>query len=424
MRKLWLIIVLTAAVILSACGQSTQMNYQDTTPAAPSRLDASTPIPTRTPVPTRNPAAVEMACEVVSVNPTQGPTETSMFPPVDENDWVMGSSSAALTITEYSDFQCPYCAFLAADLRELYEMHPDDIRVVFRHFPLPSHPLGLVTAYAAEAAGLQGKFWEMHDILFEEQGSYAGMTEEQFQEWLIEKTSELGLNQDQFVQDMHSERVTAKVQQAQQHGLNIGIPGTPLVLLNGQYYQGPRDVASLDAILGMFQLEDRQYTHCPEMEVEPQKEYIATIKTEKGNVVIHLFADKAPLAVNSFVFLSRQGWFNDTTFHRVLPGFVAQAGDPSGTGFGGPGYTFVDEITELIFDKPGMLAMANAGPGSNGSQFFITFQPIPDLNGKYTIFGEVIDGIEVLQNLSPRDPSQQMNLPPGDKILTVEIKEQ
>jgi cyclophilin family peptidyl-prolyl cis-trans isomerase/protein-disulfide isomerase len=420
MRKLWLIIILSVAVILSACSQSTPPDS-----GAPSGQDEpNVSQPTRTPVPARNPAAIDMACEVVGIAPTPGPTEISMFPAVGEDDWVMGNSSANLTITEYSDFQCPYCALLAADLKELYMLHPDDIRVVFRHFPLPSHPLGLMTAYAAEAAGLQGKFWEMHDTLFEGQGNYAGMTEEQFQQWLKEQTDPLGLDQDQFFEDLQSEAVTSKVDQAQQHGLNIGIPGTPLILLNGQYYQGPRDVGSLEAILRMFQLEDRQFTECPGMEIDPQKEYLATMKTEKGDIVIHLFADKTPLAVNSFVFLAREGWFNDSSFHRVLPGFVAQAGDPSGTGFGGPGYTFADEITELRFDKPGMLGMANAGPGSNGSQFFITYQPAPDLDGKYTVFGEVIEGMDVLQKLNQRDPSQQMNLPPGDKILSIEIKEQ
>jgi cyclophilin family peptidyl-prolyl cis-trans isomerase len=194
------------------------------------------------------------------------------------------------------------------------------------------------------------------------------------------------------------------------------------VLLNGQFYQGPRDVASLESILQMYKLEDRQFTSCPVMEINPQKEYIATMKTEKGDVVIQLFADKAPLAVNSFVFLAREGWFNNITFHRVLPGFVAQAGDPSGSGFGGPGYSFNNEITDLLFDKPGVLGMANAGPGSNGSQFFFTFKPEPDLDGQYTIFGEVIEGMSVLESLTPRNPAQQMGLPPGDKIITLKFK--
>jgi cyclophilin family peptidyl-prolyl cis-trans isomerase/protein-disulfide isomerase len=418
MRKLWLsMLILT--VLISACSQATP-SAPTPVPVEPAPVEQST----STPEPTRRAAlGPVMECEIVAVSPAQGPTEISMFPPVSDEDWVMGSDDPVLTITEYSDFQCPYCALLAADLHDLVAKHPDDIRVVYRHFPLPSHPLALIGAYAADAAGLQGKFWEMHDILFEQQSAYAGMTDAQFREWVSEQAAALELDMDQFTSDMQSEAVTSRVNQAQQHGLNIGIPGTPLVLLNGQYYQGPRDMGSLESIMRMFQLEDRQFTRCPAMEIDPQKEYLATMKTEKGDVVIQLYADQAPMAVNSFVFLAREGWFDDTTFHRVLPGFVAQGGDPSGTGFGGPGYSFNDEITELRFDKPGVLGMANAGPGSNGSQFFITYQPIPDLDGKYTVFGEVIEGMAVLERLSQRDPSQQMNLPPGDRILSVEIVE-
>jgi cyclophilin family peptidyl-prolyl cis-trans isomerase len=159
------------------------------------------------------------------------------------------------------------------------------------------------------------------------------------------------------------------------------------------------------------------------MVIDPQKQYTATLKTEKGDIVIQLFPDKAAMAVNSFVFLARQGWFNNVTFHRVIPNFVAQAGDPSGSGFGGPGYSFDNEIFDLKFDKEGLVGMANSGPGTNGSQFFITFAPAPNLDGKYTIFGQVIEGMDVAKKLTPRDTAQTPNLPPGDKILSVEIKE-
>jgi cyclophilin family peptidyl-prolyl cis-trans isomerase len=160
------------------------------------------------------------------------------------------------------------------------------------------------------------------------------------------------------------------------------------------------------------------------MLISPGKQYVATLHTEKGEIVLELYADQAPTAVNSFVFLARHGWFDGVTFHRVIPGFVAQAGDPTGTGFGGPGYAFDNEISpDLKFDRPGVLGMANSGPGSNGSQFFITLAPAPNLNGDYTIFGHVISGMDVVKGLTPRDPSQAMNLPPGDKINSVTIEE-
>ena len=111
------------------------------------------------------------------------------------------------------------------------------------------------------------------------------------------------------------------------------------------------------------------------------------------------------------------------TFHRVIPGFAAQAGDPSGTGKGNPGYFFNNEISDLFFDKPGIVGMANSGPDTNGSQFFITFAPAPHLDGSYTIFGRVLSGLDVAENLTPRDPDQGTLLPPGDKIISITIEE-
>jgi cyclophilin family peptidyl-prolyl cis-trans isomerase len=308
-------------------------------------------------------------------------------------------------------------------LAQLAEKYPQDVRVVFRHFPLPSHSLALPAAQAAEAAGVQGKFWQMHDAIFAGQAEWASLTADQFNEWAVKKAEELGLNKDKFVSDMNSATIVDKVKAAQEHGSSIGIPGTPFMLLNGQIYQGPRDLASLEVILNLFQLEDHQFTYCPPMVIDPKKSYTATLKTDKGDIVIDLFADKAPLAVNSFVFLAQQNWFDGVTFHRVIPDFVAQAGDPSGSGMGGPGYSFADEITDLKFDKAGVVGMANSGPGSNGSQFFITFKEAANLDGKYTVFGQVTQGLDVLQKLTPRDPSQELGLPPGDKILDVTITE-
>ncbi|NOH03323.1 MAG: peptidylprolyl isomerase [Chloroflexi bacterium] len=173
----------------------------------------------------------------------------------------------------------------------------------------------------------------------------------------------------------------------------------------------------------MIALGQRQFTECPPFDIDVSRQYIATLDTEKGNIVIELYPDKAPLAVNSFVFLARQGWYDGVTFHRVIPGFAAQAGDPSGTGRGNPGYLFEDEISDLLFNKPGVVGMANSGPDTNGSQFFITFAPAAHLNGSYTIFGQVISGLEVAEQLTPRDPAQGVNLSTGDKIIRVTVEE-
>ena len=168
----------------------------------------------------------------------------------------------------------------------------------------------------------------------------------------------------------------------------------------------------------------KQYTSAPPMLIDQNKEYFATVKMVKGGeFVIQLYAKKAPISVNSFVFLARQGYFDGITFHRVLEGFMAQSGDPTGTGMGGPGYDFVNEYSDLTFDKAGIVAMANAGPDTNGSQFFITFGPAQQLNGGYTIFGQVISGMEVVNGITRRDPNQNPTFL-GDAIESIVITEQ
>ncbi len=166
-----------------------------------------------------------------------------------------------------------------------------------------------------------------------------------------------------------------------------------------------------------------QWSTPPEMTIDVNKTYIATLETAKGNIVIELMPKVAPKTVNNFVFLARQGFYDGVTFHRVIKGFMAQGGDPTGTGMGGPGYEFEDEFSpDVTFDGPGILAMANAGPGTNGSQFFITYDATPHLNGRHTIFGKVTSGLEVALALTERDP-QDPNAPPGDAIKTITIEE-
>ena len=168
----------------------------------------------------------------------------------------------------------------------------------------------------------------------------------------------------------------------------------------------------------------KQWSAAPAMQIDVNKSYTASLHTAKGDIVIEFYPKSAPLTVNNFVFLARQGYYDGATFHRVLPGFVAQGGDPTGTGTGGPGYKFADEIDpSLKFDGPGIVAMANAGPNTNGSQFFITYAAQPALNGGYTIFGHVTGGMDVANKLTPRDPSQNPNAPPGDAITSVTITE-
>lgn len=166
----------------------------------------------------------------------------------------------------------------------------------------------------------------------------------------------------------------------------------------------------------------KQYASSPAMAIDPKKKYTATFKTDKGDFVIELFADKAPKTVNNFVFLARDGFYDGVTFHRVIRDFMAQGGDPTGTGTGGPGYKFADEFhPALKHSGPGILSMANAGPNTNGSQFFITHRATPHLDGKHAVFGKVSQGLDILLAIPDRDPGRARE--PGAKIITIEIAE-
>ena len=169
-------------------------------------------------------------------------------------------------------------------------------------------------------------------------------------------------------------------------------------------------------------MAQKEWSKPPEMIIDSKKKYSATISTDKGDMVIELFADKTPKTVNNFVFLAREGFYDGTIFHRVIADFMVQGGDPTGTGRGGPGYRFADEFhPSLKHTKPGILSMANAGPGTNGSQFFITHVATPWLDGKHAVFGQITSGIEVLMSIPPRDPMKPEY--PGVKINSVTITE-
>ena len=185
----------------------------------------------------------------------------------------------------------------------------------------------------------------------------------------------------------------------------------------GTVVAGERPLAALDPAE-----RDGYYDAPPENILEPGVDYQAIISTEKGEMRLDLYEDEAPLTVNNFIFLANQGFYDGTTFHRVLQDFMAQGGDPSGTGAGGPGYEFADETDNgLVFDRRGLLAMANGGPDTNGSQFFITYGVTDWLDGNHTIFGELTEGDDVLSSLALRDPATATE--PGELIERIDIVE-
>jgi cyclophilin family peptidyl-prolyl cis-trans isomerase len=266
----------------------------------------------------------------------------------------------------------------------------------------------------------------MHHMIYERYGEWVQLSPDQMPDVLTGYAQELGLNTTQFRRDLTNGTFRTKVQAHYQDAVRMGLPGTPTFIVNGRMYPADQWGLSEQGIDVFVRLATLQrYDSPPPQVIDPGKQYIATIRTEKGDIVIELYVDQAPNSVNTFVFLARDGWYDNTSFFRVIQGFVAQAGDPTATAVGNPGFQCDEEISpDLAFDDAGVVGIASAGPGTNtgGSQFFITLAPQPDLTGNYTIIGKVIAGLDVLQSLTPRDPSDPQ-APPGDRIETILIEE-
>lgn len=404
MRKFLLPVVAMILLALTACARSA-------TPT--SNVPTAIPSPTPVPLPTSSPAAATCT----AMPSLFGSLQSVNVPPVTEADWVQGPASAPVTLIEYSDFQCPACAGTEPLVRLLKEGYGDRIRIVYRHFPLTSiHDKAQITAEAAEAAGAQGKFWEMHDLLFERQGEWAHLPVDQMPQVLAGYAKELGLNVDRFTRDLQAHTFQAKVTGQYQDATAMGLPGTPSFILNGRFVPNNGYLPTLvDEILA----RPPQYDP-PAMQVDPNRRYVATLRTPRGEIRIELYPAQAPLNVNSFVFLARKAWYNDTALFRWSSDFFIQSGDPTGVAFRNPGFQCSNEIGGLRFDEPGVVGMVGPSPGISNGRFFITLTAIPDLNGKYTAIGKVVQGLEILQSVPA---NEQALVPPSLKIQTVQIEE-
>ena len=429
----------SAPTVPAAAATTAPAAAAPTTSAATPDSSAAAAAPTPTPAPTLPVTTGPADCKLVdSLLPILPADARPTIPPInDKTDWVKGPANATVTILEYSDFQCPYCEQMSSGLDAFLKAEGDNVRFVYRHFPLSQHEKAPLAAQAAEAAGLQGKFWEMHDFLFAKANwdLWTPMTIDAFQTYLKEKAAPAiqGLDAAKFTTDLTSDAMVKKVKDAQTAADTLGqdpkngVQGTPtfFIYAKDQIYNAPPSTVLFDNIIQLVKQDSKRYTACPSMTVDPKKQYTATLKTAKGDIVIKLYPDKAQAAVNSFVFLANKGYYSGVTFHRVVPNFIAQTGDPSNSGMGGPGYTLGTEITtDMVFDREGLVGMIRASdPNTNNSQFFITLGPLPALDHRYTIFGEVTTGIDVVKKLTPRDINTDANPAPGDVITSVTIEE-
>ena len=440
MKKLSKIVLflLVASLALSACKVATITPPGEEPTAIVEETEPSTDVvvePTEdlAPQPTADTRLTgddgNMVCTIVEplfgeLTPEQE-AQLAVFPPVSEEDWTKGPEDATITIIEYTEFQCPYCAMAYQEFEKLMEMYPEDVRLVYRPYPLISiHPNSVLAAQAAEAAGLQGKFWEMYSNLFDKQSEWSGLTNDDFLTWVSEEATALGLDEAQFSQDAVSDVIAEKIQSAMDYAQSIGMNSVPTVLINGRPINNWY-ASGIKPIIEVVKVEDSLMKECPPWVIDVEKTYTATITTANGDMTIELYPEAAPLAVNSFVYLAREGFYDGVTFHRVYHNFMAQTGDPTGTGWSGAGYQYREEtVDELTFDEAYMLGVARGQEsGTSGSQFFITYVPYPSLNGLYTIFGKLVDGVDVFEQIAERDADQNPDAPVGDEIISITIIE-
>lgn len=356
---------------------------------------------------------------VVPADYVQYQAVVEQLPEVSEDDWVKGNADAPVTIIEYADFQCPACSAYSSYLLAYQTLYPDTFRLVFRHMPLPSlHRLAYISSMAANAAGAQGMFWEMYELLFSQQSVWSSYeSEEEFSVWVLGRAETLGLDLDQFEADMLNADARAALETQTEEQLALGIHYTPFIIVNGTIMSS---FSTITQYISVYNYDG--YDACPPWVVSPDKTYTAKLDTTVGEITIDLNLAAAPLAVNNFIFLAQQGWYDNVPFHRVIEGFVAQTGELSGFG---PGYSFVNETdNDLSYDGPGVVGMANAGPDTNGSQFFITLAPTTSLDGSYTIFGQVQeDSLALLNEIALRDPDTAVDFEDATYINSIEIIE-
>lgn len=407
MRKL-IIIPLAFAFILTSCSPA---------PTAANPVIQTNP----TLKPTITPGS--MACTLLHFPVTP---EAALGAEFESRGHVSGPADSPVIIIAFSDYQCLPCAFLAASLRQIRLTHPNDVRIIYLHAPQTDRDKDNLAIQAAEGADLQGKFWEMHDLLFEKQDEWTALAPTDFEAWAVAQATGLGMETSRFRSDFEGPVVADRLQRAIQFTAGVQQPFSPpeLFINSTSPYKALADPASLDTVVRLDALTARQFSACPPENIDLEKQYIVILHTTKGDVVLQLYPEKAPEAVNNFVFLARSGWYDGITFYRVIPDNRAMTGDPSETGLGNPGYLFDTEIpSDLRFGQPGMVAMDNNGPGTNGSRFFITLGSNTQWNEQYTIFGEVISGMDVLSALTARDPQPGVYLPAGDKLISVTIEE-
>lgn len=372
---------------------------------------AAPPQPTTAPAPTAAPKPI--TCEPYPLN-------------VNADDHILGNANAAATLIEYGDYQCPACAAFHPQIKTVMGVVSDTARLVFRHFPLPQHDKAIPTAHAAEAAALQGKFWEMHDLLYEKQPEWSSKPLAEITATLKAYANQLQLDVAKFEQDMASEAVAARVKRDMATGRAAGVGGTPTLFLDGrelpvEAFQQPdsaeqfrgyaqrraQDTAGISTKAFAFER--------PEQVTDKDAKYVMTVKTNKGDIVAELDPALAPVNVNSTAFLAQQGYFdntpvvlNDRQIGAVLIGNPTLAGNP--------GYECGAELKTGLMNQPGVVALFG-GSDTSSAQFIFTYSPTQELDGRFSVIGQITSGLDVVRALSAAEGSTK-----ADVITSVTVE--
>lgn len=411
-------------VFLAACGPGT----------------TEAPEPTATPEPTEVPATEEPSDEQPTEEATApseptGPLEVlpaeepgvceaqplPTLPASDptDTDWSKGASAedAEITILEYSDFECPGCAAMAPVLSQFLEEN-DNIRLIYRHFPLSFHEKAMLTAEATEAAGAQGKFWDMHDLLFARADEWKALSQEEAREKMSEYAEELELDVEEFDSALDDDTYVPLIEEELAEAQELGLPGTPTFIFNNILYPTEQlglSYQGLNSFLAFLESTEEQYEAPPELTLDTDQEYEAVVSTTQGDITFDLLVDAAPTLINNFRFLATEGWYDDSNFFFVQDNFVALTGDPTNTGIGFPGYYCTGE-TQNAFDRTGLVGLL-----PNGQFFFTLGTDASNLSQQFALIGQVTDGEDVLASLTrvrPGDPTAE-----PDSVEAVIVKE-
>jgi|GEM_PF-1814117 len=431
-RLLQAALAISTAILLAACGggSAPSIPADTSTSAAPAAQQGKLPREHQVSAADLQMGQGTDICDKFP-KPELKPFDSSNIGPyaVQPFEHMLGGEHPYVSYIAYLDLADKSSADVLTALLSTVNESKDQSRLVVRY--VISGDSSSLAAQAAESVYEQKgneAYWKMLGLVAENRDKWTGTPTVDVPDLLVGYAETAGADADTVKSDLESGNYKNAVDASGMGAAAIGVTATPFVFANDlKLDKPPSDVKTLTLINQIVMLHS-QYSTSPEMVIDPGKDYSAWIVTEKGTIAIDLFADLAPETVNNFAYLACVGYYDDVTFHRVLPGFVAQAGDPTGTGLGGPNYTISDEYANsaLTFDREGWLSMAHTtAPNSAGSQFFITYGPAPNLNGSFTIFGQVVKGMDVAKNLTPRDPDTATSEPPpGDSIETIVVRQE